>query len=179
MGFVLRTPGAAGPPPTRPEPPDYSDAPKCEHPRTDLRRMRRSDGVWVARPQCVTCGHGLQFVKKETIQGFGFLPVFDEELRRSWKAEVDQYWADRRAKFESAVQGHDAQWRAWYDTYLLSPKWQRLRDKVLSRDAFQCQGCRERRATQVHHLTYARVGNELLFDLISVCDQCHGACHGG
>lgn len=32
---------------------------------------------------------------------------------------------------------------------------------------------------EVHHLTYERVGYEMLFDLISVCDPCHEQLHRG
>ena len=34
-----------------------------------------------------------------------------------------------------------------------------------------------RPATQVHHLTYAHLGDELLFELISVCDDCRKRIH--
>ena len=36
-----------------------------------------------------------------------------------------------------------------------------------------CEGCGVRRAAQVHHLTYEHVGDELLFELVAVCGQCH------
>jgi len=50
---------------------------------------------------------------------------------------------------------------------------------VLERDLRLCQGCRQRPATQVHHQTYRRVGREMLFDLVAVCDECHDAIHEG
>ena len=40
-----------------------------------------------------------------------------------------------------------------------------------------CEGCRRRPATEVHHLTYEHVGDELLWELKAVCDHCHRRCH--
>jgi 5-methylcytosine-specific restriction endonuclease McrA len=68
-------------------------------------------------------------------------------------------------------------WWRQYNTYLESPEWKARRKAVLERDEFLCQGCRKQRATQVHHLTYDRKGNEMLFDLVAVCDECHEAIH--
>jgi hypothetical protein len=35
-------------------------------------------------------------------------------------------------------------------------------------------GC-TKNATEVHHLSYRHIGNEPLFDLVSVCGPCHRA----
>ena len=64
-----------------------------------------------------------------------------------------------------------------YQEYLQSAEWKNTRDKVLYRDHFMCQGCLEVRATQVHHLSYKNIGNEFLFQLISLCDKCHERIH--
>ena len=64
-------------------------------------------------------------------------------------------------------------WSKKYNEYLQSYQWQDKRLRVLERDNYLCQSCLEQDATQVHHLTYKHVGNEPLFDLISVCDECH------
>jgi 5-methylcytosine-specific restriction endonuclease McrA len=71
----------------------------------------------------------------------------------------------------------DAAWWAWYDTYLQSDAWQTKRLAVLARDRSWCQGCRARHATQVHHISYKHVGNELLWELVAVCDECHQRAH--
>jgi replicative DNA helicase len=67
--------------------------------------------------------------------------------------------------------------RKRYHEYLLSPEWMALRRKVLDRCGGLCEGCREERVTQVHHLTYAHVRNELLFELVGLCDACHERAH--
>lgn len=67
-------------------------------------------------------------------------------------------------------------WR-WYDTYLQTPEWETRRKAVMARARNTCEGCQAADATQVHHLTYERVGNEMLFDLVAVCDDCHAQIH--
>ena len=67
--------------------------------------------------------------------------------------------------------------REQYREYLLSPEWKALRRKVIDRCGGLCEGCREERVTQVHHLTYAHVRDELLFELVGLCDACHERAH--
>jgi 5-methylcytosine-specific restriction endonuclease McrA len=53
------------------------------------------------------------------------------------------------------------------------------RSKVGSRDSRGvCEGCREQPASEVHHLTYEHVGEEFLWELEAVCDDCHSRVHG-
>jgi len=66
---------------------------------------------------------------------------------------------------------------AKYQKYLNSDKWRRKRNDIL-RCHRLCQICHHRRATQVHHKTYARIFQERLSDLQAVCGQCHMEFHG-
>jgi ribosomal protein L37E len=50
-------------------------------------------------------------------------------------------------------------------------------DRVLERAEGRCERCGERRATQVHHLTYRRVGAEAFRDLLAICNACHERHH--
>lgn len=74
--------------------------------------------------------------------------------------------------------------RANYTAYLKSPKWAAIRAKVIFRDLGQCQSerggkpCLSRIGIEVHHLTYARFGNEALTDLVTLCHDCHKRMHG-
>lgn len=64
--------------------------------------------------------------------------------------------------------------RARYREYLAGESWTRTRAKVLERAEYVCEGCRERRATQVHHLNYDDPrGEEMLFNLVALCADCH------
>lgn len=67
--------------------------------------------------------------------------------------------------------------RREYDTYLRSPAWALKRVKVLARCGGVCEGCRDGAAVEVHHLTYAHFGDELLFELVALCKGCHDKVH--
>ena len=92
----------------------------------------------------------------------------------------DREYAERRARWNREATERaerDREWRVWYDRYLESPAWAERRRLVLERAGGKCEGCRKRLATQVHHLTYEHVGNELLFELVAVCRDCHERIH--
>ena len=61
--------------------------------------------------------------------------------------------------------------------YLKSDAWKRKRFVVLRRDNWTCVYCGGR-ATQVHHMKYARnIGKEPIEWLVSVCKPCHDNQH--
>jgi hypothetical protein len=60
-----------------------------------------------------------------------------------------------------------------YSNYLLSDEWIKKRELVLKRDNYLCQCCLNNKAVQVHHTSYTHVFNEPLFELTSVCINCH------
>lgn len=64
-----------------------------------------------------------------------------------------------------------------YNIYLQSYEWKILREEVLNRDNHRCQYCNQAKATEIHHLTYEHLGNELLNELISYCSACHLKVH--
>jgi len=65
-----------------------------------------------------------------------------------------------------------------YREYLKSDAWKRKRYVVLRRDNWTCQYCGNK-ATQVHHLRYAKykIGKEPIKWLISLCASCHKKQH--
>jgi hypothetical protein len=87
------------------------------------------------------------------------------------KSRMAQYEVQRREQ-EAERQRQQEEWDAWYQDYKYSPAWQRLRGLVMQRAEGVCEGCAQRRCTQVRHLNWKRVGNELLFDLAAVCEEC-------
>ena len=61
--------------------------------------------------------------------------------------------------------------------YLQSPLWKQIRQKAIDAYGTICGKCGNH-GTDVHHLTYDRVGgNELLEDLQVLCRECHEAIH--
>ena len=59
----------------------------------------------------------------------------------------------------------------------MTAAWQERRKKVFKRCNRICEGCGVNPATEVHHLTYKRVCNEMLFDLVGICGTCHDMIH--
>lgn len=53
---------------------------------------------------------------------------------------------------------------------------QSAKQQVYLRSRGACERCSQK-ATQVHHLTYARHGHERATDLEHLCDACHHAAH--
>jgi 5-methylcytosine-specific restriction endonuclease McrA len=64
-----------------------------------------------------------------------------------------------------------------YSWYLGSAFWRERRGHILHRANYTCERCGKLPATEVHHLTYVRVFNELPSDLVALCKQCHAEIH--
>lgn len=65
-----------------------------------------------------------------------------------------------------------------YSVYLETTHWKRLREKVLTLDKGRCVRC-TKKAREVHHRTYVRLGREDIQDVVSVCGTCHVHIHSG
>ena len=61
--------------------------------------------------------------------------------------------------------------------YLQSPKWYSIRIAIIAADDFKCQVCGSKHNLEVHHITYANLGNEKPEQLGTVCRACHQAIH--
>ena len=70
------------------------------------------------------------------------------------------------------------EWLAKYNAHLDSRKWQELKNEVFQREGGICQGCRDEPIEHTHHLTYAHMGDEFLFELMGLCITCHLRVHG-
>jgi len=69
-----------------------------------------------------------------------------------------------------------------YDRYLEGEHWQAFRNHVLAQQMLrlgrnQCETCSSPHPLDVHHLTYERLGNELLADVSVLCRPCHDKTH--
>lgn len=146
---------------------------RCSHEHAELRRFLHSNNTVHLCRQCATCGEKLEYVKKTSIppEDFDATPVFNE-YKRDQKREETQH---------ACVHHDDARSSSWWDRYndyLKSPEWQDRRMARLIYDRRKCQACLSGctwDATQVHHITYKHLGNEPVFDLVSVCETCHSA----
>ena len=100
------------------------------------------------------------------------------EPRFSSTSQLDFYekkWREREEEhFYKMERGeYNAKSVVNYSEYLKSEWWQQLRTKRLKFDNWRCCMCGTGENLSVHHVTYERLGNEDLNDLITLCRDCH------
>lgn len=150
---------------------------ECMTHDSHLVRKPTASGGWQYTHQCRRCGgidysktgHG-PWVPKPAQCDVDSLPLWDDELQR----HIAEH--SRLLSEENRDEQRDER-RRMYEGYLESDEWAARRAFVLKRDRYLCQGCLECEATEVHHLTYERLFDELLCDLVSLCRDCHRKCH--
>jgi uncharacterized protein with PIN domain len=148
----------------------------CVHPETEIRQRRNRGGALQLYRQCVTCGASVGSAIKRSV---------DLSDSPPWKdGYEEQYNSVRKVAYDAIIQKHvrkqksgDEGFQRQYDLYLSSPEWQARRAKVLKRANGICEGCLDRKATQVHHLTYRHIFAEFMFELLAVCNECHARLH--
>jgi len=64
-----------------------------------------------------------------------------------------------------------------YERYLQTARWRSRRNRALKLAEYHCQRCQAQRKLQVHHLSYARLGDERDEDLEVLCRGCHLGHH--
>jgi hypothetical protein len=144
----------------------------CDHSQTDLVWNFSRGGARQLRKQCFACGALVGPVLKAS-EAPRDTPMASAEAL----AESESRWG-ARAKLQAEKEAQDRrEWWDWYNFYLTTEEWREKRVLVLQRAAFRCEGCGERKATQVRHTTYAHAGDEFLFELIAICTECHERFH--
>jgi len=147
---------------------------RCQHEERHLRLRTLVDGRPAYYRQCVSCGAAGQAqstkdVKRE-LGPHGIAPPFDPELEPHW-------FARKHVEYVKAYAEIKPQLGVEYEAYLKSPAWKSRRVSILQRAAGVCECCKHYEPSEVHHLTYARVGSELDTDLMPVCSFCHSLLH--
>ena len=149
---------------------------ECKHSTTTVRSAIISGGAIQYRNQCSVCGElkGSAIARSRVTNE---PEAIDLTLR-------ERFVAGREADYQALIRKHiklqkEAASGFWqrYDEYLLSEKWKQKRQRVMLRADGQCEGCGEKPATEVHHLTYANCFDEFLFELAAVCHTCHIRYH--
>ena len=145
----------------------------CQHGNRELRERTIVDGRSSFVSQCVHCGNTSQPIARKTAiaeAADNAIPLYDNELAESWRQH-------KSVEYREAFRALQPSLKREYDAYLSSDGWRKLRLKVLERSKYICELCEEAPATEVHHITYIRLGNELLADLTAVCHWCHEFLH--
>jgi hypothetical protein len=153
----------------------------CSHPTSELRKRTLKNKSISYVYQCLTCGKAISrgISKKTALTNNNNIEPqpFNEELKANWE--------NTRNKEAEIIFGRDDNqrelrrlefWRC-YDEYLKTPNWLKKRSLVLERSTGVCEGCGNKSAEEVHHLTYRHIGDEFLFELVALCKTCHKRLH--
>jgi hypothetical protein len=152
----------------------YEYEPTCRHERTELRKRIYVDGRLNVGAQCLRCGSWS--AKKRPAGSLDSLPDYDPGLYERFLVLQREVWQRQEEERKRLQEQERKDWWARYNRYLVTDRWRRKRASVLARANNTCEAlirCSGARATQVHHLTYQRVGDEPIFDLRAVCHECH------
>ncbi len=146
----------------------------CSHPNTVVARFLCEGGVTHYADWCPECEtRTSQWLSKKTVvpAQMESAPTIDLVERR---AVASQEYAARVASRE---RDEHPERSAEYREYLDGPQWRERRELVMARAGQTCEGCRKHHAENVHHLTYAHIQHEFLFELVALCRDCHERWH--
>lgn len=146
----------------------------CVHSARELRLRIIKDGRPTFYRQCTRCGNaGKAIARGEAITELnGFEATsFDNELEPRW-------YARKQASYVATFYAIKPALEAEYQAYLSSKLWYVKRNAAIRKANGICECCEHYPATQAHHITYERIGQELPSDLMAVCSFCHELLHG-
>ena len=161
---------------------NHIDFINCQNHHDWEYRYKKSEiGRITLYSQCSFCGkkHKSGMLKHETVPNLlqkihlGQINLYDDTLYEKIGANYDSFSKIRQIKHFQENTNQKKQWFVKHSEYLKTEKWKSIRLKVLKRDDYLCQCCLEASATEVHHLTYANWMDEFMYELISVCYNCH------
>jgi 5-methylcytosine-specific restriction endonuclease McrA len=150
----------------------FDNEPQCEHANTHVVRYPIRGGGFQFRRQCDQCGDLVGGAISRSAAPTDVRPWDGEAQARREEARRERARENERRRAEFAANRRD-----WYHYYLTTSEWRAKADAVLARANYRCEGCGQRPATQVHHLTYDHVGTEFLFELVALCRPCHRRLH--
>ena len=165
--------------------------------RKERKRLKRFESKFTTDElNLLTDGIDLNvFLNENGIDQFSQLR--DEDFSRIWEFKPKSYFTDvdadtwyhlfynmrvgmdnlRHKKELSVIEYH---YGKNYGRYTGSKSWKekrKMRFKLSEYDG-KCEVCFKKPAWSMHHLTYERVGNELMEDLQPICGTCHKTEHG-
>ena len=150
----------------------------CPHDSgADVVRTKSANGAPLFRWRCLRCKQMFAVVSRADVERTS-TPWTATDVtmadQMEYMAEVNRHVSSSNEKNRQTwLQKSQQRLDADYQQYLQSHSWRLKRDAVMRRDNRLCQGCLRNQATEVHHLTYDRIFDEMLFDLVAVCHDCH------
>jgi hypothetical protein len=148
---------------------------KCIHDDLIVRARTIQGGGIQIKQQCTICGQPVGNPRRKV--DFPDAPPFDEALlKRNDDEEKRSRWIVAQSYLALRDRG-DLEFQQEYQSYLASSEWKRKRSHILKRCRGICEGCMEKQAAEVHHLSYRHFGAEFLFELVGLCNSCHDRIH--
>ncbi|GAB2999623.1 hypothetical protein GCM10010960_01830 [Arenimonas maotaiensis] len=147
---------------------------RCTHEVREIRLRILVDSRKAYYNQCISCGHAGSAIGLKSIKNQAkpiSITLFDNELEIKWRAR-------KNAEYQAIYIAIEPSLKAEYEAYLESETWRKRRMVILERATKKCECCEHYPATEIHHKTYARIGQELDSDLMAVCKLCHDQIHG-
>lgn len=171
----------------------YKKIINCKHTKSTPKKWFRTDGIQYVKSQCDECGirHGQllltsqhknaqrgdenQHLNRHVVNQLTY--TIYTEVATKISNEIKQ----KQPKNTPAPEKNKTTKRQKrYQTYMSSDAWRQKRLLVLERDLHKCtarmKGCTIK-ANHVHHVSYEFLGDEPLWDLQSVCVNCHRRIH--
>ena len=108
------------------------------------------------------------------------MSLFDRLLERKVCDPCRQRLAAERHTSEARIQSAtllSSRLRVNYEEYIRSAEWRSVVARVRQRSHGVCERCGRGKHENTHHLTYSRLGAELMEDVIGVCTGCHRYLH--
>ena len=156
----------------------------CKHLQTVITHSAASDGTYRYREMCACCmaptiPRRAGFGEVKAVAKWGGtavalslhvdeLKAMDAQDRLKEVSSMIGVWkrAEKNAAFWAAHKSH-----------MRSNEWQEIRARLFEIAQGKCNRC-DGPAEHAHHLTYERLGAELIEDLEALCAHCHHAEHG-
>ena len=160
----------------------------CKHEKSAVKKWFRHNGVEYGMKQCEDCG--IRFGNQMNLTTHQNAPHGDvrKHLQRDVSNQITYsvYTETARKIITPPPQPTQKKKKTEnkrskeYEKYMSSEAWKQKRLLVLKRDNYTCQarmnGC-TMKAQHVHHVSYKFLGDEPLWDLQSVCVNCHRRIH--
>lgn len=114
------------------------------------------------------------------------MDIFDDCSGRyssEWDGNDREFREDGRLVFKTIDNGGGynivkcPSFRLDYQKYIESDEWKEVRNDRIFLDGYKCRMCGSAMNLVVHHITYERVPNEDMDDLITLCRDCHNRLH--
>lgn len=153
---------------------------KCSCQNRELRFRFNDDRmkVWHTM-QCVVCGKtsAIPF----NIKSFDGAKPLDGLLYKAWLDDVKKSKeleiSAAKSEYHERIAALDKYRETFHKRYLRTDAWSKKKALVRLRSREWCERCGKKKGEEVHHLTYDRLGDELLTDLVHLCGACHNLIH--